>query len=162
MSGRDGESHRLTQGAVERKFIFSKRPHLEVRHDVTSSIVVRPAMRRNGVMPIQSALAPDIIEKFIARRQVAVAAERANYQLCLSELCDLLGVPRPDPSTSVHAENDYVFDLTIARHQPDCTSSMVYADLYKRGYFILETTTESDPNHARPARSVWRDHDGKT
>jgi hypothetical protein len=31
---------------------------------------------------------------FIARWQKSGAAERANYQLFLSELCDLLGVPR--------------------------------------------------------------------
>ena len=36
---------------------------------------------------------------FIARWQKSGAAERANYQLFLSELCDVLGVPRPDPTT---------------------------------------------------------------
>lgn len=32
---------------------------------------------------------------FLARWQHSGAAERANYQLFLSELCDLLDVPRP-------------------------------------------------------------------
>jgi hypothetical protein len=39
------------------------------------------------------------IDHFIARWQASGAAERANYQLFLSELCDALDVPRPDPTT---------------------------------------------------------------
>lgn len=39
------------------------------------------------------------IEAFIARWQGSGAAERANYQLFLSELCDALGVARPEPKT---------------------------------------------------------------
>ena len=37
---------------------------------------------------------PDPVETFIARWAAAQAAERANYQLFLSELCDVIGVPR--------------------------------------------------------------------
>ena len=33
---------------------------------------------------------------FIDRWKNSGAAERANYQLFLSELCDVLGVPRPE------------------------------------------------------------------
>ena len=36
-----------------------------------------------------------LIDPFITRWGVFDAAERANYQLYLSELCDLLGVKRP-------------------------------------------------------------------
>lgn len=35
---------------------------------------------------------------FISRWSRSGAAERANYQLFLSELCDILHVERPDPS----------------------------------------------------------------
>ena len=35
---------------------------------------------------------------FIDRWAASGAAERANYQLFLSELCDLLDVPRPNPA----------------------------------------------------------------
>ena len=41
----------------------------------------------------------DDIQRFIARWQASGAAERANYQLFLSELCDVLNTPRPDPTT---------------------------------------------------------------
>ena len=36
---------------------------------------------------------------FIIRWRNSGAAERANYALFLSELCDLLGVERPNPAT---------------------------------------------------------------
>ncbi len=40
----------------------------------------------------------DDIQRFIARWQASGAAERAKYQLFLSELCDVLNAPRPDPT----------------------------------------------------------------
>lgn len=40
----------------------------------------------------------DSIEAFITRWKKSGAAERSNYALFLSELCDLLGVDRPTPS----------------------------------------------------------------
>jgi hypothetical protein len=36
----------------------------------------------------------DPVEAFISRWENSCAAERANYQMFLSELCDILGVPR--------------------------------------------------------------------
>lgn len=81
----------------------------------------------------------DRVEPFIARWSAAEAAERANYQLFLTELCDLLEVPHPDPAGADNDNNAYVFDRAITRHKPDGTSTTVYADLYKRGAFILET-----------------------
>ncbi len=41
--------------------------------------------------------APEIT-RFLTRWRASGAAERANYQLFLSELCDLLQVPRPHPA----------------------------------------------------------------
>lgn len=45
------------------------------------------------------------IPQFIARWQASGAAQRANYQLFLSELCDVLDTPRPDPTTPDEASN---------------------------------------------------------
>ena len=43
------------------------------------------------------------IDLFIARWQGREGGqERANYALFLSELCDVLGVRRPDPATARH------------------------------------------------------------
>ena len=77
-------------------------------------------------------------ESFIQRWQDSGAAERANYQLFLSELCDLLGVTRPDPSKPDDAENAYVFERSVTFHHPDGSTSTGRVDLYKRGCFILE------------------------
>ena len=40
------------------------------------------------------------ITPFITRWRASAAAERANYQLFLIELCDLLGVDRPGVATA--------------------------------------------------------------
>ena len=47
---------------------------------------------------------------FIARWHASGAAERANYQLFLAELCTVLDVPAPDPTAPVEADNAYVFE----------------------------------------------------
>jgi hypothetical protein len=54
---------------------------------------------------------PDPIQSFITRWQKSGGAERANYALFLSELCDLLEVPRPDPTQQEDDENPYIFGL---------------------------------------------------
>jgi hypothetical protein len=77
-------------------------------------------------------------QHFITRWKNSGAAERANYQLFLSELCDVLGVPRPDPTTPDDAENAYVFERSVTFHHPDGSTSTGRIDLYKRGCFVLE------------------------
>ena len=47
-------------------------------------------------------------DKFIARWTASAAAERANKDAFLSELCDVLGVDRPTPSTGDDARDLYV------------------------------------------------------
>ncbi|RWE28614.1 MAG: class I SAM-dependent DNA methyltransferase [Mesorhizobium sp.] len=64
--------------------------------------------------------------------------ERANYSLFLAELCDLIGVRRPDPALAAHDFNDYVFERRVERKRPDGTTETGRIDLYKRGCFILE------------------------
>lgn len=39
------------------------------------------------------------ITDFITRWKASGASERANYQLFLTELCELLGVEKPQPAT---------------------------------------------------------------
>jgi hypothetical protein len=75
---------------------------------------------------------------FIERWKNSGAAERANYQLFLSELCDVLRVPRPDPTKPDDAENAYVFERSVTFHHADGSTSTGRIDLYKRGHFVLE------------------------
>ena len=48
---------------------------------------------------------PEQIASFITRWEKSGGAERANYQMFLSELCDIIEVPRPDPTTVDPAKN---------------------------------------------------------
>jgi hypothetical protein len=57
----------------------------------------------------------------------------------LSELCALLEVPLPDPTTADPEKNLYVFDRAITRTNPDGTAVTNYIDLYKAGHFVCET-----------------------
>ena len=86
-----------------------------------------------GVAPVTSEPAA-----FIARWHPSQSAERANYQLFLSELCDVIGVPRPDPSRPDDRDNAYVFERTVTFDHGDGTHSTGRIDLYKRGCFVLE------------------------
>src|SRR5258707_3986390 len=72
---------------------------------------------------------------FISRWAKASPSERANSQLFLSELCDLLGVAHPDPSR----DSGYGFEYEVMQHHRDGSSSRGRIDLYKRGFFVLES-----------------------
>jgi hypothetical protein len=64
--------------------------------------------------------------------------ERANYALFLSELCDAIGVRRPDPASADTANNDYVFERSVDKSGLDGSITHGRIDLYKRGCFVLE------------------------
>ena len=79
------------------------------------------------------------LETFITRWSAREGgAERANYQMFLSELCDELGVHRPDPAGAERDHNDYVFERAVRPRGSDTTSASKRIDLYKRNAFILE------------------------
>ncbi len=79
------------------------------------------------------------IEAFIARWTAREGgAERANYQMFLSEFCDAIGVPRPEPAGAERTHNDYVFERAVRRRESDEIASSRRIDLYKKGCFILE------------------------
>jgi hypothetical protein len=75
------------------------------------------------------------VNVFISRWSSASPSERANSQLFLSELCDVLGVPRPEPNR----EHGYGFEFEVTQHHTDGSSSKGRIDLYKRGCFVLES-----------------------
>jgi hypothetical protein len=65
-------------------------------------------------------------------------AERANYQMFLSELCAAIGVEPPDVASAARAGNDYVFERAVKTRESEGAASSKRIDLYKRGCFILE------------------------
>lgn len=70
------------------------------------------------------------VADFIRRWEASGAAERANYQLFLSELCDLLGVVRPEPTRPDDRDNAYVFERSVTFRHGDGTTSTGRIDLY--------------------------------
>ncbi|MCA3739018.1 MAG: class I SAM-dependent DNA methyltransferase [Phenylobacterium sp.] len=78
------------------------------------------------------------VEAFIERWSASEGAERANYALFLSELCDLLEVERPHPARADSTLNDYVFERAVRFNDPVTGSTTGRIDLYKRGCFVLE------------------------
>src|SRR5699024_7841926 len=78
------------------------------------------------------------VDAFIARWQNAGGSERANYQLFLTELCELLELPKPDPAADDTRDNAYVFERRVTFRHGDGSESYGYIDLYRRGTFVLE------------------------
>jgi len=76
------------------------------------------------------------IDTFIARWAEAERAERTNYQPFLTELCDLLGLPRPEPAQG--GLGAYRFERSVTHRHDDDRETTKRIDLYKRGCFILE------------------------
>ncbi len=79
------------------------------------------------------------VDEFIERwRKNEGGAERANYALFLTELCDLLDLPRPDPADATHEHNDYVFERAVTFHSEAGKAGHGRIDLYRKGCFVLE------------------------
>jgi hypothetical protein len=79
------------------------------------------------------------IESFIERWTRGLGgAERANYAMFLSELCDVIGVARPDPASGGGKLDDYVFEGPVKSRETEGVKSNKRIDLYKKGCFILE------------------------
>lgn len=81
---------------------------------------------------------------FLVRWAKSEAAERANYQLFLWELCDFLEVPRRDPAVADDSKNLYVFERSVASRHRDGTTSVGRIDLYKHKCFVLEAKQGSE------------------
>ena len=80
----------------------------------------------------------DRIENFITRWTGTSGSERANYQLFLTELCTLLGLPLPEPASKDTENNAYVLERRVVIQQPDGSQNNGFIDLYKRDCFVLE------------------------
>ena len=99
-------------------------------------------------------IAPESIAAFITKWEVSGAAERANAQLFLSELCGILDVPKPEPTTPDDRANAYVFEKNV----PSAEGTSNFIDCYKRGCFVLETKQGADAVGIGGAGGVGVDH----
>ena len=81
-----------------------------------------------------------------------------TYQMFLSELCDVIGVQRPEPSGHERELNDYVFERAVRPRESDAQrTAPKRIDLYKKNAFILEAKQSrlpgKDKADSRPART---------
>jgi hypothetical protein len=88
---------------------------------------------------------------FVRRWEASGAAERANYVLFLTQLCDVLAVTEPNPTADDPAKNAYVFERDVTFDQGDGSTTTGRIDLYKRGCFVLEAKQGSDAQAAAAA-----------
>lgn len=77
-------------------------------------------------------------DAFIQRWQGKDGSEKANLQLFLGELCELLGVEKPQPAQADNKLNAYVFERRIDLLKVDHSSNTGFIDLYCRDCFVLE------------------------
>ncbi|WP_236943109.1 class I SAM-dependent DNA methyltransferase [Hymenobacter sp. PAMC 26628] len=90
-------------------------------------------------------------------------AEHANYGLFLQDLCDLLDVPRPDPTTDDPTQDAYVFERGVTFDDGAGKRSTGRIDLYKRGCFVLETKqgTDTPDQQAKATKAELGQAEGK-
>ncbi len=78
-------------------------------------------------------------QDFISKWNGADGSERANYQLFFNDLCELLGVDKPQPAQADDAHNAYVFERWIDARDGESAGTSRFLDTYKRGHFICES-----------------------
>ena len=84
------------------------------------------------------------IPSFISKWSASGAAERANKDAFLLDLCDVLGIPRPDPATGDPEHDLYVFERdAFLSHEGD-RITIGKIDLYRHGHFLLEAKQGSE------------------
>ena len=88
------------------------------------------------------------VQGFLDRWSGSAGSERANAQPFLTDLCDLLGVPRP--ATGGPGFDDYRFEKPIEIPHPDGKVSTDRIDFHKKGCFVLEAKQAQTPDAAGP------------
>lgn len=73
------------------------------------------------------------LEDLAERWADADAGERSNAQLYITELCEALDVPGPQPKGS-----GYEFEFPVKVVEPDGTETTKPADLFRQDHFLLE------------------------
>jgi hypothetical protein len=84
------------------------------------------------------------VDEFVEKWKLSGGNERANTQLFITDLCAILGVGAPQPTTSDTTHNDYVFERHVVKTETDGTNSNGWIDCYKRDSFILEAKQGSE------------------
>ncbi|MGO9664573.1 MAG: class I SAM-dependent DNA methyltransferase [Polyangia bacterium] len=83
------------------------------------------------------------LDAFISKWAAAGAAERANKDMFLAELCGVLGVETPNPAMGDPERDTYVFEREARLAHEGGETTIGRIDLYKQGCFILEAKQAS-------------------
>ena len=86
---------------------------------------------------------------FVLRWEKAGGKERANYQMFFAEMCDALGVDRPNPQGGTIA---YGFDHSMTFYTPSGKKTPGYIDFYKENHFVIEAKQGSEKSGSGTAK----------
>lgn len=81
--------------------------------------------------------------EFLDRWKASSGAERADKDQFRGELCTVLGVEPPRPTTGDPERDAYVFEKDVDIAHEDEKKTIGKIDLYKHGFFLLEAKQES-------------------
>jgi len=94
------------------------------------------------------------VDDFIERWSRSGGSERANFQTFANELCEALGLPKPDPAKAATRANSYCFEHPVTFIHTG-TQSPGFIDLYCAGHFVMEakqgTGTNAPDHDAQPS-----------
>jgi len=93
------------------------------------------------------------LDAFVSKWAASGAAERANKDAFLYELCDVLGVARPDPTTGDPERDVYVFERKVKLAHEGGEATLGAIDLYKEGCFILEAKQAAGEDSHRAGKT---------
>ena len=82
--------------------------------------------------------------EFFDRWKDSSGAERANKDAFLLDLCAVLGVEPPRPTTGQAERDVYVFEKDVDIAHEDGKKTIGKIDLYKHGFFLLEAKQGSE------------------
>lgn len=98
------------------------------------------------------------LDAFHARWLGNDGGERANKDPFLNDLCDLLGVPRPDPATGDPEKDVYVYEKPAVLLHAAGKPTIGKIDLYRHGRFLLEAkqgSNETRTGRTRRGTNAW-------
>ena len=78
------------------------------------------------------------VASFIARYENSSASEQQTKVSFINDLCDLLGVPRPEPGSGTPEKDRYVYEHRVRARDASGKEHTNWIDLYKEGHFVLE------------------------
>ena len=96
------------------------------------------------------------LAKFIRRWEGSSASERQTKDQFLVELCEALGVERPEPASGDPSRDRYVFEYPVRETDQHGKVHTKRIDLYKEGHFLLEAK-QGAAEGAKKAGTARRD-----